>query len=60
VDNPLEEVLKPLEVRESKKRLIEVFEDQKSSEIFLVSSRSFGKWRKIHNAYGTCGRILIQ
>ena len=55
--NPLDIVSKLSEARESEKRLIKVFKDQKSSEIFLVSSGSFGKWRKIRNTHRTCGRI---
>jgi len=55
--NLLEVISKLPEVRGSKKRLIKVFEDWKSSEIFLVMFGSFGKQRKIRNAYITHGRI---
>jgi len=57
VGNPLDVVLKLLEARGSGKWLIKVFEDWKSSEIFLMSSRSFGKQERICRAHKTCGRI---
>jgi len=55
----LEDVSKPSEARESEKRAIKIFEDRKSSEIFLVSSGSFGRWKGIHSAHGTRGRITL-
>ena len=54
----MEGVLKPSEARESEKRAIKIFEDRKSSEIFLVSSGSFRRWREIRRAHGTHGRIM--
>jgi len=45
-----------------RKKPFEVFEDlkvRKSSEIFLASSGSFRRWRGIHSAHGTRGRIPV-
>ena len=60
--NPLDIVLKPSEVRGSGKWPIKIFKDlkvQKSSEIFLASSGSFRRWRGIHKAHKTRGRIPV-